>query len=79
MQTLRKTLVVPENHKLHFDITLPANFPTGKTEVTLTFAPKTSTKSAANKAGILELAGSLKGSPHFGGDPVTLQRAMRTV
>ncbi len=79
METLKQILTIPENHKLHFDITLPDSFPTGLAEVLLVFAPNIMPSQKTNNATemLLKLAGSLKNSPHFGGDPLAIQKALR--
>jgi hypothetical protein len=76
VETVKKTLVVPENHQLHFDVSLPRAFPTGLADVILTFSPQN--KAAPIKgAAVFKLAGVLKNSPNFSGDPVAIQKAMR--
>jgi len=78
METLKQVLTVPENHQLHFDITLPNNFPTGPAEVLLVFSPQSmSSVEAANAGRILELVGALKNSPNLSGDSLTTQKALR--
>lgn len=77
METLKKTLTIPENHKVHFDLTLPDNFPTGQVEVLLVFSTKLTPSNDTANIGILKLAGTLKDSPHFSGDPLQIQKALR--
>ena len=79
MQTLRQTLKIPESHKLHLDIVLPNDFPTGLTDVLLVFASqKTPTATDfTDTEELFNLAGSLKNSPNFLGDPVKIQKAIR--
>jgi len=79
METLKQTLTVPDNHKLHFDIILPDTFPTGTVDVLLVFAHQSNAIAAesTSRAELFKLAGSLKNSPRFGGDPVSIQRALR--
>lgn len=77
METLKQTLTIPENHKIHIDLTLPDNFPTGSVEVLLVFSNKLTTPSDVINIGILKLAGVLKDSPHFGGDPLLIQKVLR--
>jgi len=78
VETLKKTIYVPLNHKLQFDLTLPTNFPTGETEVVLIFAPKTSSQAfSENYQELVKLAGKLKNSVHFKGDPLELQKELR--
>lgn len=75
METLKQTLLVPADHKIQLDITLPDSFPTGEAEVVVIFAPKIATQNNTNK--LLKLAGKLHKSSHFGGDPLLLQKALR--
>ncbi|OGT46002.1 MAG: hypothetical protein A3E82_07740 [Gammaproteobacteria bacterium RIFCSPHIGHO2_12_FULL_38_11] len=77
METLKQILTIPENHKIHFDVTLPENFPTGQVEVLLVFSTKTAASNDIMNAELLELAGSLRNSPHFGGDSMLIQKALR--
>lgn len=77
METLKQTLMVPKNHTVHFEVTLPENFPIGLAEVILVFAPKISSNENIVSKNILTLAGSLKDSPNFSGDPLTLQKGLR--
>ncbi len=77
METLKQTLTIPENHKIHIDVTLPDNFPTGQVEVLLVFSNKLTPSSDVISVEILKLAGSLKNSPNFGGDPLLIQKALR--
>ena len=76
VETVKQTLVVPENHQLHFDVNLSRAFPTGLADVILIFSPKTRTDSVKGAA-IFKFAGVLKNSPNFSGDPVAIQKAMR--
>lgn len=77
METLKQTLTIPENHKIHIDVTLPDSFPTGQVEVLLVFSNKLTPSNDAINVAILKLAGTLKNSPHFGGDPLLIQKALR--
>lgn len=79
METLKQILTVPENHKIHFDVTLPENFPTGQVEVLLVFSAGiiNRDKVVNTNTKLLELAGSLKNSPHFSGDSLLIQKALR--
>lgn len=77
METLKQTLTIPENHKIHIDLTLPDNFPTGQVEVLLVFSNKLTASNDVINIEILKLAGTLKNSPHFGGDPLLIQKALR--
>lgn len=77
MNILKQTLIIPKNHHLHFDVTLPDNFPVGKTDVILTFIQQPTSESNSKGEKLLKLAGSLKSSRNFSGDPLSLQRALR--
>ncbi|MCX7120291.1 MAG: hypothetical protein NTZ67_00705 [Gammaproteobacteria bacterium] len=77
METLKQILTVPENHKIHFDVTLPENFPTGQVEVLLVFSSRAVTSDEIMNVGLLNFAGSLKNSQHFAGDSMLIQRALR--
>ena len=77
METLKQTITIPENRKIHIDMTLPDNFPTGQVEVLLVFSDKFSPSDESINIEILKLAGSLKNSPHFSGDPLLIQKALR--
>jgi hypothetical protein len=60
------------------DVVLPSNFPTGPVEVLLVFASKgMPLAQKENEAEIFKLAGSLKNSTHFSGDPLVIQKALR--
>lgn len=61
METLKQTLTVPKNHRLHFDVTLPENFPTGTTEVLLVFSPQTSRKILGASHPTKKMRGFLQG------------------
>ncbi len=77
METLKQILTIPENHKIHFDVTLPENFPTGQVEVLLVFSTKTLRSEEITNIALLKLAGSLSNSPHFGGNALLIQKALR--
>ncbi len=77
LETLKKTLFVPTSHRLQIDIALPESFPTGETELILIFAPKNEASQHRKTNELLKIAGKLKNSSHFNGDPLTLQKALR--
>lgn len=77
METLKKTVVISKNHTVNIDVTLPDNFPTGQVEVLLVFSSKSTSSENDTNISILKLAGTLKNSPHFGGDPLRIQKALR--
>lgn len=74
METFKKTVYIPPNHHLKFDLKLPDNFPIGETEILLVFS---ATSSKTNNKGLLNLAGALKESPHFKDDPLSIQKRLR--
>lgn len=74
MQTLKKVITIPENHHLKLDVTLPNSFPTGEVEVILVIASNLPPKPTTN---LLSLAGKLKKSINFSGNPLTLQKKLR--
>lgn len=76
METLKKIVYVPSNHKLQFELMVPVDFPPGETEVVIILVPK-STPQVKDKNEFLKLAGKLKNSPNFKGDPLKLQRKLR--
>lgn len=74
METLKRIVTIPDNHHLKLDVTLPESFPTGEVELVLVVASK---PSCTNKQELLALAGRLRKSVNFSGDPVTLQKTLR--
>ena len=77
METLKQTLTIPENHKIHIDLTLPDNFPTGQVEVLLVFSNNATASNDVINIELYKLAGTLKNSPLFGRDPLVIQKALR--
>lgn len=75
MQTLKKVIIIPENHHLKLDVTLPNSFPTGEVEVILVIASNLPPK--PTNSNLLSLAGKLKKSINFSGNPLTLQKKLR--
>ncbi|TLY46596.1 MAG: DUF2281 domain-containing protein [Gammaproteobacteria bacterium] len=73
METLKKIVTIPKNHHLKLDVTLPESFPTGEVEMVIFF----SSKKRKEKGNLLSLAGKLKNSSNFSGDPLTLQKKLR--
>ena len=74
MDTIRKTVLVPEDHQLRFDVTVPSEVPAGEAEVTLAFSPLSSKR---RRPSLSALAGRLRNSPICSRDPVELQRELR--
>lgn len=75
MQTFQKTLIVKADHQVHIDLKVPDNFPIGEVEVCIILVPKAAQSSEKNA--FLKLAGSLKDSKNFSGDPVKFQKKLR--
>jgi hypothetical protein len=75
VETLKRTVTIPDNHQLKLDVTLPTSFPTGEVELILVVASKPNYINRDRQ--ILCLAGRLKKSVNFSGDPLTLQRTLR--
>jgi hypothetical protein len=77
VETFKKILFVPASHKLQIDIALPESFPIREAEIILIFVPKNEVNQQKESNELLKLAGKLKSSSHFSGDPLTLQKALR--
>ena len=75
METLKRIVTIPDNHHLKLDVTLPTSFPTGEVELVLVVASKPNYTNRHRQ--VLSLAGRLKKSVNFSGDPLTLQRTLR--
>jgi len=74
MTTIQKCLEIPEDRRLRLDLTLPEDFPAGQAKVLVFIYPNVETEPPAP---LPELAGSLKDSPNFAGDPMEIQRKIR--
>jgi len=74
MDTIRKTVTIPANHKLHMDLDIPERVPAGEADVVLVISPR---NGGARAAGLGALAGCLADSPTFSRDPVRLQKELR--
>jgi hypothetical protein len=75
METLKKIVTIPANHHLKLDVTLPTSFPTGEVELVLVVASKADYINRSRQ--LLSLAGRLRQSVNFSGDPLTLQKTLR--
>jgi hypothetical protein len=75
MATIQKTIEIPEDRRLRLDLTLPEDFPAGKAKVRVFISPDAETGPLPP---LSELAGSLKDSPNFSGDPMEIQRKIRS-
>jgi hypothetical protein len=74
MDTLRKTVTIPANRRLHMDIDVPARIPPGEADVLLIISPK---RGNGEATALAALAGCLAASPIFSRDPVALQKELR--
>ena len=74
MDTLRKTVTIPRDHRLRVDVEVPARIPAGKADVLLIISPKRGNGVSSDLAG---LAGCLAASPIFSRDPAALQKELR--
>jgi hypothetical protein len=70
--TIEQTIEIPADHRLTLEI--PREIPPGTAKIELTITPA---KKGHTKESLLSLAGSLRGSPNFGGSGVEIQRKMR--
>lgn len=75
MTTIRTTVIVPEDHKLHLDVELPPESPTGEAEVTLVVRPRVHPDRAKAFAHLREIAA--RGNLRNGPDPLEWQRDIR--
>ena len=75
METVRKTVLVPDDHQLRLDVTVPADVPAGRAEVTLAFSPL---RRRRKRHSLSALAGRLRNSPLCARNPVELQRELRS-
>jgi hypothetical protein len=75
LEILKKMVTIPADHHLKLDVTLPASFPTGEVELVLVVASK-SYYTNGNRQ-LLSLAGRLRQSVNFSGDPLILQKTLR--
>ncbi|MDR3210820.1 MAG: hypothetical protein LBU79_02745 [Planctomycetota bacterium] len=75
MTTIEKKVNIPENHRLLLDLTIPADIPPGRAEVTVTITPSTALR--PNQKPFSGLAGSLAETGDFAGDALEIQREMR--
>ncbi|MCA9437029.1 MAG: hypothetical protein H6752_17950 [Candidatus Omnitrophica bacterium] len=74
MEKLRTQIEVPEDHRIHLDMTLPEEVPSGPAELTLTISPRARTSA---KADLMSFAGSLSGSALAKRNSVAVQRELR--
>jgi hypothetical protein len=74
MTTIQKSIEIPEDRHLRLDLALPEGFPAGKAKVVVFISPDVETDLPVP---LSELAGSLRDSPNFAGDPMEIQRKIR--
>jgi hypothetical protein len=65
METLKQAVHIPISHQLHFDVTLPQDFPIGSAEVLLIFAFQSEASKSPNLSELFKLGGSLRNSELF--------------
>ncbi len=81
MTTIEKTVEIPADHRLKLELPIPDDIPAGRAEIKVTVIPypeepqSSSADESINR--LKSLAGVLKDSKTFAGDPVELQRKMR--
>jgi hypothetical protein len=75
MNTIQQTIHIPESRRLHLDLSLPEDVPTGAAEMLVVVSPIAEKRNTYQA--IKHLAGSCAASVNFAGDPVAMQRAMR--
>ncbi len=54
METVKKRVFIPSNHKLHFDLDVPKSIDTGEAEVLVVFQPKDKGKPPKRRLGMCE-------------------------
>ncbi|GHU97659.1 hypothetical protein FACS189483_04310 [Spirochaetia bacterium] len=72
-------MTIPADKRLYFD--LPGNTPEGEAEVTLKVKPKVKGKwpfSLFRRTSVMDFYGCLKDSKNFVGDPMEIQRKIRS-
>jgi hypothetical protein len=74
MTTIQKSVEIPEDRRVRLDLTLPEGFPAGQAKILIFISPDVETAPAVP---LPELAGSLRNSPNFSGDPMEIQRKIR--
>ena len=74
MTTIQKTIRIPADRQIHFDLTVPGGVPVGEAQVLMIISPLPVTR---RRNRLARLAGCLADSPNFSRNPVELQREMR--
>ncbi|MDR1080291.1 MAG: hypothetical protein LBQ79_04875 [Deltaproteobacteria bacterium] len=75
MTTIEQSLEIPEDRHLRLDVLLPEGFPPGQAKVLIYISPDVESEPLVP---LSELAGCLKDSPIFAGDPMEVQRKIRS-
>lgn len=73
MTTIQKTIRIPADRKVHFDLKVPGGVPVGEAEVLMIISPLP----VSRRRTLARLAGCLADSPNFSRNPVELQKEMR--
>jgi len=63
MQTITQQVIIPSNHKLHLDLSLPAGSPPGPAEVLIVINPQSSASPSSRVLGLA--AGKIKCADDF--------------
>jgi inorganic pyrophosphatase len=75
--TIEQTVEIPADHRLTIEV--PPEIPAGKATITVSISPRENTiKISRQMRHIMKFYGCLKNSQVFEGDPVEIQRQMRT-
>ena len=74
MTTIQKTIRIPADRQVHFDLEVPCGVPVGEAQVIMIISPLPVSRSRTRLA---RLAGCLADSPNFSRNAVELQREMR--
>lgn len=74
MEPIRAQIHIPEDHRIHLEMTLPREIPTGPAEVTLLISSRSK---PTNPTDLLAFAGCLANSALAQADSVAIQRRLR--
>jgi len=74
MDTIKKTVTIPEDHRLRIEVDIPPRIPAGEAEILLVISP---VQRDRRRSDLAALAGILSKSPIFSRDPVAVQRELR--
>jgi hypothetical protein len=76
--TIEQTVEIPANRRLTLDLSLPESLPWGEAKVKLSIKPFGKRRKKTFIESLGPLCGCLKTSPVFEGNPVEIQKQMRT-